>query len=49
MKRVGFIMLLITICVMLSAESGEEMLKRAISTNPTNSWDDGICYLLIVI
>ena len=37
-KRVGFIMLLITICMMLSAESGEEMLKRAISTNPTNIW-----------
>jgi hypothetical protein len=38
MKKVGFSMLFITICVMLIAESGEEMLKRAISTNPTNKW-----------
>jgi len=41
MKRASFAVLFIAICVMLSAETGEEMLKRAISTNPTNSWSDG--------
>jgi len=34
-------MLLVTICVMLNAQTGEEMLRRAISTNPTNSFSDG--------
>jgi len=38
MKKISFVMLFITICVILNAESGEEILKRAISTNPTNSW-----------
>jgi hypothetical protein len=41
MKRVSFITLFITICVILNAQTGEEMLKRAISTNPTNSWNSG--------
>jgi len=40
MKKISFVMLFITICVMLNAESGEELLKRAISTNPTNRWGD---------
>jgi hypothetical protein len=39
MKRISFLVLLSTICVMLNADAGEEMLKRAIITNPTNSWD----------
>jgi len=41
MKRISFVVLFIAICVMLIAETGEEMLKRAISTNLTNSWNDG--------
>jgi hypothetical protein len=38
MKRVSLIVLIGSVCVMLNAQTGEEMLRRAISTNPTNSW-----------
>jgi regulator of sirC expression with transglutaminase-like and TPR domain len=42
MKRVSFIVLLSTVCVVLSAQTGEEMLRRAICTNPTNNWGNAI-------
>jgi hypothetical protein len=38
MKRVSLIVLIGSVCVMLSAQTGEEMLRRAICTYPTNSW-----------
>jgi len=41
MKRTIFVVLFIAMCVTLIADSGEEMLKRAISTNPTNNWSNG--------
>jgi len=43
MKRFCFFTaVLVALCVMVNAQSGEEMLKRAISTNPTNKWGNGM-------
>ncbi len=41
MRKDILIISCIMICAVLNAESGEEMLRRAVSTNPSNSWNSG--------